>query len=92
MYTIKDSDWRVFADGGDCVHVSINDGVDISDQELLILSDIRSQMVKLKLTDREINICALTDKPMFAQIGHSVKYINGSGRQFYDDVLKIVQN
>jgi len=49
------------------------------------LSETRTPIIKMKITTREIHICTHTDKPMFAQIGHSVKYVMGSGYEYYQN-------
>lgn len=82
---MKDSDWTVTADGDECVHIIINDDVDITDMELMLLSDTRSSIIKMKLNMRDIHICTHTNKPMFAQIGHSVKYVKNSGAEYYEN-------
>jgi len=82
---MKDSDWNVTADGEECVHIIINEDVDITDMELVILSDTRSSIIKMKVNSKDIHICTHTDKPMFAQIGHSVKYVKNSGAEYYEN-------
>jgi len=82
---MRDSDWSVVADGDECVHITINDDVDITNMELMLLSDTRSSIIKMKLNNRDIYICTHTNKPMFAQIGHSVKYVKNSGAEYYEN-------
>lgn len=82
---MKDSDWNVVADGDACVHITINDDVDITNMELVLLSDTRSSIINMKLHNRDIYICTHTNKPMFAQIGHSVKYVKNSGSEYYEN-------
>ena len=53
--------------------------------ELIILSDTRSSLIKMKINSHDIYICVCTDKPMFAQIGNSVKYIKNSGAEYYEN-------
>jgi hypothetical protein len=78
------SEWEVTAENDNCVLVKIDEGVDLTDLELTLISDIRMPIVKLKITTREIHICSHTEKPMFAQIGNSVKYVKGSGSSMYN--------
>ena len=85
---MDNKDWDVKAEGDECVHITINDGVTIDGLELVLLSDTRTPIVKMKINARDINICTHTDRPMFAQIGHSVKYVTGSGDEYYDEVVK----
>ena len=85
---MKDMDWDVNAQGSECVHITIKENVDIENMELVLLNDVRVPIVKMKLNSREIDICTHTEKPMFAQIGHSVKYVNGSGDVYYNDIVK----
>lgn len=79
------SDWTVIADGENCVHIVIEETIDIDGLDLVLLSDTRTPIVKMKITTRDIHICTHTNKPMFAQIGHSVKYVMGSGHEYYQN-------
>lgn len=82
------NDWEANAENDECVHIIINENIDIEGLELVLLSETRTPIVKLKLKNRDISICTHTEKPMFAQIGHSVKYVTGSGFDFYKDVVE----
>lgn len=76
-------EWQVVAESDECVLVTINDDVDIEGLELTLISDVRIPIIKIKINSREIHICSQTEKPMFAQIGNSVKYVKGSGKAMY---------
>ena len=45
--------------------------------------DSMSTGVLRKVNTREIHLCSHTGKPMFAQLGNSVKYVKGSGKESY---------
>jgi len=77
------NEWEVVAESDECVLVTIDDEVNIEGLELILISDVRIPIVKLKINSREIHICSHTEKPMFAQIGNSVKYVKGSGKSMY---------
>jgi hypothetical protein len=77
-------EWEVFAESDECVLVTIGDDVDLEGLELTLISDVRIPIVKLKVNSREIHICSHTEKPMFAQLGNSVKYVKGSGKSMYN--------
>jgi hypothetical protein len=79
------NDWNVIAESDECVLVTINDDVDISNLELTLISDTRIPILKLKVTSREIHICSHTEKPMFAQLDNCVKYVTGSGKSMYTE-------
>jgi hypothetical protein len=79
-------DWDVHAEGDECVHISISEDVALTDEDLILLSDTRTPIVRMKVNTREIFLCCHTEKPMFVQIGHSVKYVTGSGGEFYKDI------
>jgi len=66
-----------------CVHAIINDDVDINKLDFLLLDEERKLIVKLKVTSREIYFCTTIGKPMFAQLGDDVKYVEGSGAETY---------
>lgn len=76
-------EWHVVAESDECVLVTIADDVDLEGLELTLISDVRIPIVKLKVNSREIHICSHTEKPMFAQLGNSVKYVKGSGKAMY---------
>jgi hypothetical protein len=77
-------EWHVIAESDECVLVTIGDDVDLEGLELTLISDVRIPIVKLKVNSREIHICSHTEKPMFAQLGNSVKYVKGSGKSMYN--------
>lgn len=81
-------DWDVHAEGDECVHIIISEDVALTDEDLVLLSETRTPIVKMKVNTRDILLCCHTEKPMFVQIGHSVKYVMGSGGEFYKDVTK----
>ncbi|NBU47721.1 MAG: hypothetical protein EBS34_09840, partial [Flavobacteriales bacterium] len=75
-------DWHAQVEGDKLVHITINDNVVLTDMDLVLLSDTRTSIVKTKVNTREIFLSGNTEKPMFVQIGHSVKYVKGSGGTF----------
>lgn len=77
------TEWNVVAESDECVLVQIGEDIDLTDLELTLISDTRTPIVKLKVNMREIHICSHTEKPMFAQLGNSVKYVSGSGKSMY---------
>jgi hypothetical protein len=77
------TEWIVVAESDECVLVQIGEDIDLTDLELTLISDTRTPIVKLKVNMREIHICSHTEKPMFAQLGNSVKYVKGSGKSMY---------
>lgn len=79
-------EWNVVAENDECVHITIKENIDINGLELVLLNETRTPIIKMKINTRNINICTHTEKPMFAQIGHSVKYVKGSGGDFYKEI------
>jgi hypothetical protein len=77
------TEWNVVAESDECVLIQIGEDIDLTDLELTLISDTRTPIVKLKVNMREIHICSHTEKPMFAQLGNSVKYVKGSGKSMY---------
>lgn len=75
--------WHVEAENDHCVLIKINDDVDIKELELTLINDVRTPILKVKVTTRELHICSETEKPMFCQLGNSVKYVKGSGSKSY---------
>jgi hypothetical protein len=76
-------EWSVVAETDECVLVTIDDSVSLDGLELTLINDVRIPIIKLKINSREIHICSHTNKPMFAQIGNCVKYVEGSGKSMY---------
>jgi hypothetical protein len=82
---MKNDSWSVTADTEHCVHIIIDNTVDITDLELTLINDVRIPILKMKVDSREITICTHTEKPMFVQLGNSVKYVFGSGKEYYEN-------
>jgi hypothetical protein len=78
------NEWQVVAESDECVFITIDESVDLEGLELTLINDVRIPIVKLKVNSREIHICSHTEKPMFAQLGNSVKYVKGSGKSMYN--------
>lgn len=78
------NEWQVIAENDECVLVTISDEVNLENLELTLISDTRTPILKMKVNSREIHICSHTEKPMFAQLGNSVKYVKGSGKAMYN--------
>lgn len=77
--------WNVEAESDECVLVTINPDVELEGLELTLINDVRTPILKLKVNSREIHICSHTEKPMFCQLGNSVKYVKGSGSKSYQE-------
>ena len=80
------TEWQVIAEDDECVLVTIDYDVSIDGLDLTLINDVRTPIVKLKVNTREIHICSHTEKPMFAQLGNSVKYVKGSGKSMYEKI------
>ena len=85
MNSILHNKWTVSADTEHCVHILIDEGVELDGLELTLINDVRLPIIKMKINTREIHICSHTEKPMFAQIGTSVKYVINSGAEYYEN-------
>ena len=86
-----DKDWTIKAEEnehGKCVHVLINESINIEDLMFSLLDDERHIIVNMKVTSREIYLCSNTDKPEFAKLGDCVKYVSGTGAETYKNVTK----
>lgn len=80
------SSWSVttaIKEGETCVHIHIVESLDITNLELLILDEDRKPIVRMKVMDREIYFCMMIGNPMFAQLGDCIRYVDGSGSEFY---------
>lgn len=79
------SDWTLDVEDGNCVHVHINDGVPLEGLELAIVNETRAKVLRMKVTDREIYVCTPLERPMYVDLGGSMKYISGSGFELYSN-------
>ena len=75
--------WEVNATSKECIEIIIHESVDLSDLTLIILNENRTQVLKLKLSSHHVSLCLPSCNPMFAQIGGQVKYVKGSGSEYY---------
>lgn len=82
---MKLSDWNVESLDHDCVKVTIKQDVSIDDTTLTLFNENRIPLVKMKVDSREIHLCCHVERPMFIQVGDSVKYVNGSGYEAYEE-------
>jgi hypothetical protein len=75
--------WNICVDVEGNIHLAIQDVIDITDLSLTFISDVRIPITTFKITSYNMvfpfNVC----KPTFAQLGDSVKYVTGSGNEFY---------
>lgn len=85
---MKLQDWTVKIENGNCVHVYINEDQNIEGLEFTLINDTRIPIMKMKVTNHEIYICSQIEKPMFAQLGNCVKYVDGSGTEYYNNIIK----
>ena len=58
---MKQQDWCVQAEGDECVHITINDDVLLTDMDLVLLSETRTPIIKMKVNTREIFLCCHTE-------------------------------
>jgi hypothetical protein len=75
--------WEVNAITEECIELNIDESVDLTDLTLSILNETRTLVLKLKLSSHHVSLCLPSCNPMFAQIGSQVKYVKGSGSEYY---------
>jgi hypothetical protein len=80
---MKLSDWTLEVGESNCVHVHINEDVPLDGLELAIVNETRAKILRMKVTDREIYVCTPLERPMYVDLGGSMKYISGSGFELY---------
>lgn len=88
---ILNKDWTINTetkDGQTCVHAHISDSLDISGLEFSLLDEERKLIVRMKVNAHEIYFCTTIGEPMFAQLGDCVKYVDGSGAEFYKEKIQ----
>ncbi len=85
---MKLSDWKVNTVDNDCVKVNINEDVSINDTMLTLFNENRIPIVKMKVESREVYLCCHAERPMFIQVGDSVRYVDGSGYEAYEKIFK----
>lgn len=75
--------WRVKRTDDNCVLVEIDKTVDITGLEFSLINDHRQKILSMKVTSHEISICSDLQRPTYAQLGSTMKYVDGSGREYY---------
>jgi len=83
---IKHSQWLVHTeekDGQTCIHAHLSEDLDFSNLDFSLIDEDRKTIIKLKVTSREIYFCVNIGEPLFAQLGDSIKYVDGSGIELY---------
>ena len=91
IFMILNKDWSINTetkDGQTCVHAQIATSLDISGLEFSLLDEERKLIMRMKVNSHEIYFCTAIGEPMFAQLGDSVKYVDGSGADFYKEKTK----
>lgn len=87
---ISPKDWSIkteIKDDQTCIHAHINKDLDLNGLIFSLLDDERKLIIKLKVTDYEIYFCTAIGKPMFAQLGDNVKFVEGTGAETYKTIL-----
>lgn len=83
----KLSDWRATSDGKDCVDIKISEDVEIDGAKIRFLGKDREPLVDMKVNARSIHLCLNIGNPTFVELhtkdGVSVRYIEGSGVEYY---------
>lgn len=83
----KLSDWRATSDGKDCVDIEISEDVEIDGAKIRFLGKNREPLVDMKVNTRTIHLCLNIGNPTFVELhtkgGVSVRYIEGSGVEYY---------
>jgi len=94
-------DWtlktEVHEEYGTCVHVTINEKVNIDGLMFRLLDDERKVISSVKVKSRDICLCVNLAKPEFVSLVYpeeehgkikyvdkNVKYVDGSGCDFYE--------
>jgi hypothetical protein len=83
----KLNDWKAKSDGDDCVHIQISETLDIDGGRIKFLGKDREPLIEMKISSRDIHLCLKIGNPTFVEMhtnaGVSVRYIEGSGKEYY---------
>jgi hypothetical protein len=83
--TLKD--WKVSIVNDNCIKISIDPDLSIKGCLIKILGSERNLLTSIEPDSLETEFCAYTGRPMFVELhtpeGVSVKYVEGSGKDFY---------
>lgn len=80
--------WTVKRENDNCVHAHIDESVDITDLEFSLINDLRQKILTMKVTSHEVYVCSELARPTYAQLGDSMKYVDGSGSEYYKQVKR----
>lgn len=82
----KMNDWKAKSDGDGCVHIQINETLNIEGGKIKFLGKDREPLIEIKISSRNINFCLKIGNPTFVEMhlesGVSIRYIEGSGKEF----------
>ena len=80
-------DWEAKAEGEDCVNIKISESLDIEGAKIKFLGKNREPLIEMKVSSRDIHLCLRIGNPTFVEMhtknGVSVRYVEGSGKEFY---------
>jgi hypothetical protein len=80
-------DWKVSTIDNNCIKISIDPDLSLEGSFLKILGSERNLLTSIKPDSFEVEFCTYTGRPMFVELhtpeGVSVKYVEGSGKDFY---------
>lgn len=80
-------DWKVSVINDNCIRINIDPDLSLEGSTIKILGSERNLISKITPESLEIEFCAYTGRPMFVEFhtptGVSVKYVEGSGKDFY---------
>jgi len=80
-------DWKVSAINDNCIRINIDPDLSLEGSVIKILGSERNLLSLINPESFEIEFCAYTGRPMFVELhtpsGVSVKYVEGSGKDFY---------
>ena len=68
---------------GTCIHIIISEDVPIEGLIFKLLDEERKIITETEVVNREICLCTSLARPEFAQLGDDVRYVDGSGKEYY---------
>ena len=80
-------DWNVSVINDNCIKIDIDPDLSLEGSFIRVLGSERNLLNTINPESFEIEFCAYTGRPMFVELhtpdGVSVKYVEGSGKDFY---------
>ena len=79
--------WKAIAINDQHIRVQFDENTDIAGLEITLINELRQPILREKVTSHKMTIVSETEYPIFVQVGHALKYVEGSGGASYNEAV-----